>query len=228
MTSPALHLDILPAAQRRLWDDLIDVPGSFVLYEGTAIALHLRHRQSVDFDLFGSERFDPDVLHRTLPFLSGSLVVQVQESPDTLTCVVERGGNVQISFFGVPEIKRIEAPLMAPGNGLHIAALIDLAGMKAAVVQKRAEAKDYIDIDALIGRGGIGLPLALAAGQRIYGQSFNPEITLKALSFFEDGDLGSVPNAIRDRLAAAVRAVDLDRLPLLAPGAAPRDPESRR
>ncbi|MDQ3774046.1 MAG: hypothetical protein M3461_06605 [Pseudomonadota bacterium] len=50
------------------------------------------------------------------------------------------------------------------------------------------------------------------------------EITLKALSFFEDGDLGTVPNAVRDRLAAAVRAVDLDRLTLLAPGATPRDP----
>jgi hypothetical protein len=36
------------------------------------------------------------------------------------------------------------------------------------------------------------------------------EITLKALSFFEDGDLGTVPNAVRDRLTAAVRAVDLD------------------
>ena len=226
MTSPALHLDILSVAQRRLWDELIDVPGSFVLYGGTAIALHLRHRRSVDFDLFGTERFDPDVLHRTLPFLSGSLVVQ--KSPDTLTCVVERGGNVQISFFGVPEIKPIEAPLIAPGNGLHVAALIDLAGMKAAVVQKRAEAKDYIDIDALIERGGIGLPLALAAGQRIYGQGFNPEITLKALSFFDDGDLGSVPDAIRDRLADAVRAVDLDRLPLLAPGATPLDPEYQK
>jgi len=226
MTNPALHLDILSAAQRRLWDELVDVPGSFVLYGGTAIALHLRHRRSVDFDLFGTERFDPDVLYRTLPFLSGSLVVQ--KSPDTLNCVVERGGNVQISFFGVPEIKPIEAPLIAPGNGLHVAALIDLAGMKAAVVQKRAEAKDYIDIDALIGRGSIGLPLALAAGKRIYGQGFNPEITLKALSFFEDGDLGSVPNAIRDRLADAVRAVDLDRLPLLASGAMSRDPGCRR
>jgi hypothetical protein len=54
------------------------------------------------------------------------------------------------------------------------------------------------------------------------------EITLKALSFFEDGDLGTVPNAVRDRLAAAVRAVDLDTLPLLAPGATPRDPECGR
>lgn len=46
------RLDILPPAQRSLWPHLAQVPGHFVLYGGTAIALHLGHRQSVDFDFF--------------------------------------------------------------------------------------------------------------------------------------------------------------------------------
>ena len=53
------------------------------------------------------------------------------------------------------------------------------------MVQKRAEAKDYLDIDVLI-QHGIDLPTALAAGRIVYGRSFNPMITLKALSFFDD------------------------------------------
>ena len=53
-------LEILPESQRRLWPELVDVPKSFTLYGGTAIALRLGHRQSVDFDFFGSEAFDPD------------------------------------------------------------------------------------------------------------------------------------------------------------------------
>jgi hypothetical protein len=44
-------LAILPPEQRRLWPELRDIPRGFVLYGGTAIALHLGHRQSVDFDL---------------------------------------------------------------------------------------------------------------------------------------------------------------------------------
>ena len=44
------RLDILPPPQRRLWDELAAIPPEFVLYGGTAIALHLGHRQSVDFD----------------------------------------------------------------------------------------------------------------------------------------------------------------------------------
>ena len=77
------------------------------------------------------------------------------------------------------------------------------------------EANDYIDIDALISRGGVDLSTALAAGQKLYGPSFNPEITLKALSYFEDGDLKSLPRDVKDRLAAAVREVDLEHLPSL-------------
>jgi hypothetical protein len=44
------NLGALPAAQRRLWPELTAIPGHFVLYGGTPIALRLGHRQSVDFD----------------------------------------------------------------------------------------------------------------------------------------------------------------------------------
>jgi hypothetical protein len=81
------------------------------------------------------------------------------------------------------------------------------------VVQARGEAKDYIDIDALIQLGGIDLPTALAAGCAIYGPQFNPQITLKALSFFDDGNLRQLPEDMKSRLAAAARDVALDRLP---------------
>ena len=62
------------------------------------------------------------------------------------------------------------------------------SGTKASVLQVRAEAKDYIDMDALIQIGKVGLPFALAAAEKLYGSSFNPEITLKALSYFDDGN----------------------------------------
>ncbi len=84
-----------------------------------------------------------------------------------------------------------------------------------SILQMRAEAKDYLDVDALIQIGRVELPLALAAAQRLYGVSFNPEVTLKALSYFEDGDLRGLPSDVKFRLAGAVKSVDLDRLPSL-------------
>ena len=86
-----------------------------------------------------------------------------QQEPNTLTCLVDRGGSVKVSFFGLPHLRRIRTPLRAEDNGLEVASLLDLAGTKAAVVQQRAQAKDYIDIDALITQGGIDLPTHLAA-----------------------------------------------------------------
>lgn len=204
-------LAILPKSQRLLWQELRAVPEAFVLCGGTAIALQLGHRASLDFDFVASSAFDPDTLFDQIPFLRAGTTVQ--KSANTLTCSVDRGGPVQLSFFGTPLVRLIEPPRIAPDNGLRIASLIDLAGMKAAVVQKRAEAKDYLDLDALFDSGAVDLPIALGAARALYGQSFNPELTLKSLCFFGDGNLATLPLETQERLVAAVRAVDLNRIP---------------
>ena len=219
----ALHVDILSPPQRRLWDELGDVPPRFTLYGGTAVALYLGHRESLDFDFFGSEPFNPQNLSITVPFLKEARIIQ--QAPNTLTCLVDRDGTVQVSFFGVPEIKVIQKPLQFPDNRVRIASLIDLAGMKAAVVQQRAEAKDYLDLHALISEKVVDLPTALAAASRIYPDSFNPQLTLKALTYFGDGDLPTLPESVRSGLVEAVRAVDVDRLPALEVRENTGDPE---
>src|SRR5215831_4463859 len=101
------HLEILPRAQRQLWPELSAIPKDFVLCGGTALALHLGHRESADFDFFGARRFDVRSLETGLPFLVGAKIVQRAE--DT-TAIVERGGQVRISFFGVPELSRLQPP----------------------------------------------------------------------------------------------------------------------
>jgi len=207
------HLEILPAQQRRLWGELAQAPSDFVLYGGTAVALRLTHRQSVDFDLFSDRGFDVEQLAATIPFLADAQVIQ--RAPNTLSVAVDRGGTVKISFFGLPGFRRIRPTDQATDNGLRIASLLDLAGTKASVVQVRAEARDYIDLDAIITSGQIDLPTALAAAALLYGRQFNPQVTLKALSYFEDGNLPTLDTALKARLAAAARAVDLDRLPVL-------------
>lgn len=214
---PALvtpRLDVLPPSQRMLWTELAAVPQGFVLYGGTAIALRYGHRQSVDFDFFAHAAFDPDTLMQRIPFLVGASVVQ--QEANTLTCHVTRGRPVAVSFFGVPRLGQIAEPDIIEGTSLRIASPLDLAGTKVSVVQRRSEMKDYLDIDALI-TAGIGLPEALAAGAAVYGDVFNPQITLKALCYFDDMELAALPEAVRHRLVAAVAAVDLDRLPTLTP-----------
>jgi hypothetical protein len=211
------HLEILPAAQKRLWTELTAVPNEFVLYGGTALALHLGHRDSVDFDFFSNRELNLAALESEISFLKGARVIQREKN--TLSAIVERGDSVKVSFFGVPNLPRLMPTLVVESNGLQVASLLDLAGTKASVVQMRAEAKDYIDIDALLRIGKLDLGTALVAAQKLYGPSFNPEITLKALSYFDDGDLRALPEEMKARLAAAAREVDLEHLPRLERGA---------
>lgn len=215
MTSFVPKLKTLPHAQRALWSEMRGLPPEFVLYGGTAIAFHLGHRESIDFDFFGTRDFNPTNLYRQLAFLKGAQVLQ--QAKNTLTCSVDRGDPVKVSFFGLPGLKRIEEPGVASDNDVKVASLIDLAGMKAAVVQERAEAKDYLDLDALM-QHGIGLATALAAAAAIYGESYNPQITLKALSYFDDGNLRALSQEVRQRLVDAVAEVDLGKLPTLKRG----------
>ncbi len=197
--------------------ELSTLPPEFVLYGGTAIALHLGHRESVDFDFCSNKPLDPAHLVPAIPFLVGAIVTQ--REPNTFSCTVDRGGVVKLSFFGLAGLPRLSPPLIAQDNGLQIAALLNLAAAKASVVQLRAKAKDYIDIDALLTDGRIDLPTALAAARAIYGEQFNPQNTLKALSYFDDGNLARLPQPTRDRLVKAAIAVNLDQLPKIAAAA---------
>src|SRR5580692_1671241 len=135
------RLDILPDAQQRLWPELAQTPDNFTLYGGTAIALRLGHRQSVDFDFFAlTSSFEPASLLEQLPYLKGARVRQ--SSANTLTVTVDRAGPVQLSFFGGLGLAQIAPVERVEGPGFRVAALIDLAGMKAAVVTQRAELRD--------------------------------------------------------------------------------------
>src|SRR5258708_28359170 len=160
------HLEILPPAQRQLWHELDQVPAEFTLYGGTAIALHLGHSQSVDFDFFGNRSFDPARLQAAIPFLAEAQAAHREKN--TLSAIVNRGGDVTVSFFGVPNLPRLVAPLVSDDNGLKIASLLDLAGTKAAVVQLRAEAKDYLDLVTLITKGWITLPMSLTPAHSLH------------------------------------------------------------
>ncbi len=92
--------DILPPAQQALWPQLAPVTRlGFVLYGGTAIALRLGHRSSVDFDFFTDEPLDPDALRGAVPLLDATTTLQ--ESVDTLTVLTPDtgSGGVKLSFF---------------------------------------------------------------------------------------------------------------------------------
>lgn len=207
------RLNTLPPAQLRIWEELSATPDMFTLYGGTAIALRLGHRASVDFDFFSSEPFIPAKLREQIPYLRGGRLLQ--EAPSTLTMGIERGGPVQMSFFGGVNLGQVEPYEVVSGPSFKVASLVDMAGMKAAVVTQRAELKDYLDLHALLTQARIPLAVMLSSAAIIYGDTFNPLISLKAISYHDDEALGDLSADLKSDLIAAIRGVDVKNLPVL-------------
>lgn len=207
----ALRLEILPQAQRRLWQELRETPRAFVLYGGTALALRLGHRTSEDFDFFSNQPFSPDYLRRAISFLADAEIRQLAEN--TLTAIVHREGPVKISFFGGLKLNRVQDPDLMPDNGVRVASLMDIGATKLATIQQRAQARDYEDVLALT-NAGVSLTQMLAAAEAVYGSTFNGTLSLKALTFFADGDLPTLSPEVKSRLRKLASQVDLQ---LIAP-----------
>ena len=205
-------LEILPPAQRRLWDELRHTPEHFVLYGGTALALRLAHRSSEDFDFFSNYSFAPDLLRKAIPYLHDAEMSQFQAN--TLTAIVDRAGPVKVSFFGGLALNRIQDPDLTPDNRIQIASLLDVAATKLATIQQRAQARDYEDIGAIIA-AGISLSDALAAASTVYGKQFNGALSLKALTYFADGDLPQLKSGTQEQLRSLAAQVNLKQIPVL-------------
>lgn len=200
------RLDVLPPAQRAIWPRLASLPLDAVLYGGTALALRLGHRSSVDFDLFLPRSFEPGEMAREIASI-GALDV-MQSARNTLKVRVD---GVWLSLFGV-ELATVTPPEVTADNALPVASLRDLGATKMQTIVDRAEVKDYLDIAALLG-AGLELSDLLGSAQVVFGSPFAPMLALKALTSFEDGDLPTLPAATRRQLVAAAAAVD--RIPVV-------------
>jgi hypothetical protein len=206
------RLETLPAAQQAVWPQLApSLENGFVLYGGTAVALRLGHRTSVDFDFFTEKPLDHRRLERTFPLLQSARIIQTE--PDTLSVLAPTpDGNVKISFFGSISNGRAGFPEITEDGVLEVASLLDLLATKLKVIQQRIEAKDYIDIAAIL-RSGLRLERGLAAAAQLYSPSLEPSETVKALTYFEGGDLHTLPKADQNLLSHA--ASTLYKIPIL-------------
>jgi hypothetical protein len=212
------HMDILPPAQQRLWPELRpSIELGLVLYGGTAIGLRLGHRPSIDFDFFTDKPLSKTTLDESFPFLKRSRVLQ--ERPNTLSVLAGGLGSgdaeVKISFFGNLDLGRVGEPQVTEDAVLAVASLDDLMATKLKVILQRIEAKDYRDIAAMV-EVGVPLERGLAGAAQIYGPAFQPSECLKALVFFEGGDLNSLTQKERETLIfASQRVRDLPALTLI-------------
>jgi len=193
-------LSILPAAQREIWPSLVPSRSlQLVLYGGTAVALQLGHRESLDFDFFCSAPLDKEEVRAQFGFVDGAAILQ--DAPNTLVVSASMpSGSVKVSFFGRIGFGRVNDPTQTSDGTMFVASLEDLLATKLKATLDRAEAKDYRDIAEMISTG-VSLPRGLAAFRGMFGGE--PAQVLRAIGFFEDGDLRSLSATDRQALREA-------------------------
>lgn len=187
-----MFLHTLPATARQLLAGLGRAPWMDVFYlaGGSAAALHLGHRVSIDLDFFSEQQYEVESLVQPLQAL-GRLVVQ-QQSPGTM---VGRLEEVPISFFTYPYPLLEETAVV---DGVRIADLLDIALMKIVAIGQRGRMRDFVDL-YFICRTGWTLDELLRQIPKKYSTVSYPSYhLLRALTYFDDAERDEPPKRLVD------------------------------
>ncbi len=165
------RLDILPLF-KNFKDD-------FYLAGGTALALQIGHRDSIDFDFFTEKEFDTKILFNKLQgVFKGGNIKKVQEEKNTLTVVVDN--DIKISFF------TYQYPLLNElivEENFRLASAQDIACMKLSAIISRSTMKDYVDLFFVLQFVGLS---ELFKGATEKFPEIDINLVLKSLVYFDD------------------------------------------
>ena len=151
----------------------------FYLAGGTALALQLGHRDSVDFDFFSEKGFSTKKLFEKLREIFKDYKIQkVQDEKNTLTIIIDE--NVKLSFF------TYQYPLLNPlisEKYIRLASVEDIACMKLSAIVSRSVEKDYVDLYFILQNNN--LAKLLKSSQKKF-PSLDANLIIKSLTYFDD------------------------------------------
>src|SRR3990167_492658 len=175
---PVFYPDILNQRQAKTLAKLkfLEKLG-FYMAGGTALALQLGHRTSLDFDFYNPKHFSSPDLYEEIENTFKNQTVKISQKKDTVFCKVY---DVDLSFFWY-QYRLIERPVLY--KGILLASLEDIAAMKLVAVGHRPAKRDYIDIFYLLKK--ITLEEIFSFTHKKY-PTFNSYHSQRALSYFGD------------------------------------------
>ena len=174
-----MFYNILDEKRRKVLPYLKNFKEDFYLAGGTALALQIGHRDSIDFDFFSEKKVDTKKLFEKIRVVFvGQKVVKVQDELNTLTVLIDK--SVKLSFFGY-NYSLLEELINEPN--LKLASVLDIASMKLIAITSRASNKDYIDLSYLL--QDISLKDLLDKTSKKFPE-VDRNLVLKSLVYFAD------------------------------------------
>lgn len=189
-----MFFDVLDKKRKKLLSQLSFLKKyGFYLAGGTALALQICHRTSIDFDFYTQKKFDSRKLRERLDEIFKK-VQEIYIAEDTLGLSID---DIGVSFFRYPY------PLIRPCqkiDNISIASLEDIAAMKILAISQRGGRRDFIDIYFLMKEFGLNQIMEFIKEKY---PMFNIYVGLQGLTYFADADRD--PEKGRYRLLKEVR-----------------------
>ncbi len=175
-----MYKEILSEKQIELLSVMEQFKREYYLVGGTAIALHIGHRRSIDFDLF---KLSPINHKKNLDKLNASIFSYkvTRRVEEQMNLIIN---DVKVTFFQYPfDIKATEKF----ENIFRIPSLIDLAAMKAYALGRRSKWKDYVDLFFLLTEH-FSIGQISARANEIFGNLYSEKLFRSQLCYFGDVD----------------------------------------
>lgn len=184
-----MHEEILTQKQIELIPLIRVFNRSFYLVGGTAIALHLGHRHSIDFDLFNPKPFNRKNIQNKIienNYRIDKTLIATNEEYTLIT------NTVKLTFYNFP----FEIPHKMKFKDIaNLPTLLDLAAMKAYALGRRAKWKDYIDL-YFIFKYHYSLNEVCNRAIELFKDLFSEKLFRAQLSFFDDIDYSEQVNYV--------------------------------
>lgn len=169
---------ILTNKQSEILPTIKKFTDNFFLVGGTAIALHLGHRRSIDFDLFSAKSFKNREIRNKITKDGWTIERIFKDEDGQFTFFIN---EVQVTFFYYP----FEIDATNDLEGIRIPDLLTLGAMKAYTLGRRAKWKDYVDL-YFIFREYNSIKPVMDKADIIFKNEFNEGLFRKQIAYFED------------------------------------------
>lgn len=171
------------------------------LVGGTALALQLGHRKSIDLDFFGTVDCEAEYLRESIAGIASLTILK--ESPHIHIYIVD-GIKVDIVNYKYPWLDDVVLE-----QGLRLASVSDIAAMKITAIIGRGTKKDFIDIAFLLHH------FSLEEILHFYAAKYNDSsvfMAMKSLAYFEDAEADPMPDMFVNQSWQQVKAYILSKI----------------
>jgi len=173
-----MHAEILTKEQAGLLPLIRNFSRSFGLVGGTAVALQIGHRRSIDFDLFTYKNFKNNNISKKISRFGPIQEIIVRKEGE-FTFLMK---GVKVTFYQFPH--KIEFSKKFAGI-IRTSDLLTLAAMKAFAIGQRAKWKDYVDLYFIMNKYH-GIDKVVKRAEELFDKEFNEKIFRTQLTYLDD------------------------------------------